>query len=129
MKAALRTAIANPSAGKITLPDIGAALFEMQDYPASVQAYHLACQHRPDELDLQRALIAALLHAGRRAEAVDWMRHALRFAPRDESLLYSLGMQCVALGRMNEVRDVWTALAPLNPALAQQLWTASTTGR
>lgn len=129
MKAALRTAIANPSAGKITLPDVGAALFEMQDYPAAVQAYHLACQHRPDELDLQRALIAALLHAGRRAEAVDWMRHALRFAPRDESLLYSLGMQCVALGRMNEVRDVWTALAPLNPALAQQLWTASTTGR
>lgn len=129
MKDALRRAIANPSAGAVVLPELGAAFFEMQDYPAAVQAYHRVCQLRPQELELQRALISALLHAGRRAEAADWMRHALRLAPRDEALLYSLGLQCVALGRMNEVRDVWTMLSPLNPALAEQLWTASTARR
>jgi tetratricopeptide (TPR) repeat protein len=121
MRSALRSALGNPKAVAALLPQLGAALFDMQDYPSAVEAYHQACQLEPQQLELQRGLISALLHAGKRVEAVEWLRHAVRLAPRDESLLYSLGIQYAMLGRMSDVRDVWNALNPLNPELAQQL--------
>lgn len=108
---------AAPAAASTSVPAVADAdrLASARRFPEAAEAYAVALGSQPD-LAVARRAVGVFWRAGRFVDAYTWARRLEAAFPRDERVLFNLGVTCGYLLETACVRDVFTRALAINPA-------------